>query len=47
MNKPRDDGEEMPNPAGGFEGLLFPYRRWVLLAALIAIPVLIVISILT
>ena len=36
-----------PNPVGGFAGLLHPYRRLVLLVALVAVPVLVVVDLVT
>jgi hypothetical protein len=37
---------EHPNPVGGFAGILYPVRGYLLLAALVLIPVLVLVSIL-
>jgi hypothetical protein len=38
---------DFPNPVGGFANILYPVRRYILLAAIVLIPVLVLVSILT
>ena len=38
---------DFPNPASGFENILYPVRGYILLAAVVLIPVLVLVSILT
>lgn len=38
---------DYPTPVGGFANILYPVRGYILLAAIVLIPVLVVISILT
>ena len=38
---------DYPNPGGGFANILYPVRGYILLAALVLIPVLVIVSILT
>ena len=43
---PRDCADH-PNPAGGFANALYPVRGYILIAALMLIPVLVLVSLLT
>jgi hypothetical protein len=38
---------DYPNPVGGFANILYPVRGYILLAAIVLIPVLVIVSILT
>jgi hypothetical protein len=38
---------DFPNPVGGFANILYPVRGYVLLAAVILLPVLVLVSILS
>ena len=38
---------DFPNPVGGFANILYPVRGYILLAAVVLIPVCVVVSILT
>jgi hypothetical protein len=38
---------DFPNPVGGFGNILYPVRGYILIAAVVLIPVLVLISILT
>ena len=38
---------DFPNPVGGYANILYPVRGYILLAAVMLIPVLILVSILT
>lgn len=42
----KKQSESYPNPLGGFWNLLYPYRLYIVVAAAVAIPILIVISLL-
>ena len=37
---------DLPNPVGGFANILYPVRGYILLAAIVLIPVLVLVSIL-
>jgi hypothetical protein len=38
---------DFPNPVGGYANLLYPLRGYILLAALVLIPILVLVSILS